>query len=537
MTNDNSRPLYRAFISYSRKDAAFGRWLHRRLEAYRLPRRLVGRDTAQGRVPAQISPVFRDREELPAADDLTVQVRSALDASASLVVVCSPAARASPWVAREIETFRALYPNRPVLAALVAGEPAEAFPEPLLRPGPDGVAREPLAADFRKSGDGRSAGLLKLIAGVAGVRLDELVQRDAQRRMRRVTAVTAVSLTAMLAMAAMTVVALRARAEADRQRNEAEGLVEFMLTDLRGTLNSVGSLKAMTTVNQHAFAYYQRQDLAALPPASLERRARVLHAMGEDEELLGDRDAALKDFEEARRTTAALLAEKPNDPERIFDQAQSEYWVGSVDIQGCDPKRAKGPFNAYAALADRLLAIDPHNGIYLREAGYAQGNLCEDALEAPVEKAEAMRACAASLDYMQRAAKSANAPKDIEADVATHEAWVADAYHAQGDLPHALEHRLKQEAILTELRAADPGNRARERDWIGAERGRAILEREIGQESVAHARLLKARAEIQKLIDFEPKNQFWKLQLALIDNDLEPNSKSMSQMRRVKCGA
>ena len=35
----------------------------------------------------------------------------------------------------------------------------------------------------------------------------------------------------MLTMSAMTVVALRARAEADRQRNEAEGLVEFMLTD------------------------------------------------------------------------------------------------------------------------------------------------------------------------------------------------------------------------------------------------------------------------------------------------------------------
>src|SRR5688572_22011481 len=90
---------YRAFISYSHRDAAFGRRLHRRLEAYRIPRRLVGRTTPLGAVPRRLAPIFRDREELPAADDLTTEVRAALAASGALIVVCSPAAAASPWVA------------------------------------------------------------------------------------------------------------------------------------------------------------------------------------------------------------------------------------------------------------------------------------------------------------------------------------------------------------------------------------------------------------------------------------------------------
>jgi hypothetical protein len=528
-------PRYRAFISYARRDAAFGKRLHRRLEGYRLPGRLVGRAGAHGPIPARLAPIFRDREEFPAADDLSAQVRAALEASDSLIVVCSPAAVASPWVTREIETFRALHPDRPVLAALAGGEPASAFPDALMRRDADGAVHEPLAADFRNVGDGDRLGLLKLIAGVAGVRLDELVQRDAQRRVRRVTAVTAGALTATLAMGLLTLVALNARMEAERQRGEAEGLVEFMLTDLRTKLRGVGRLDVMAAVNRRALAYYSDQDLARLPPDSLGRRARLFHAMGEDEELLGDMPAASQDFKEARRATGALLAAAPDDPQAIFDQAQSEYWVGSVDMLGCDPKRAKVPFREYARLADRLIAIDPKSAINLREGGYAQGNLCENALEQPVEKGEAMRACAASLEFMQRAAHAAQPPKDIDADVANHEGWLADAYHANGDREAAMTHRIAQEAILKSMLEADPNNKARLKDWIGEQRGRALLEREMGRKDLALLRLLKARAQIEQLIAFDPKNQLWKAQLALIDNDLSPKPAAMSQMRRTKC--
>ena len=168
---------YVAFISYSHRDAAIGRWLHRRLETYRMPKRLVGAAGEHGQVPARLTPIFRDRDELPAAGDLSEKVRAALAVSDNLIVVCSPDAAASPWVAKEIETFRELHPDRPIFAAIVEGEPDQCFP-PALRDG--GI--EPLAADLRKEGDGRRLGVLKLVAGLAGVGLDALVQRDAARR-------------------------------------------------------------------------------------------------------------------------------------------------------------------------------------------------------------------------------------------------------------------------------------------------------------------------------------------------------------------
>jgi eukaryotic-like serine/threonine-protein kinase len=55
---------YWAFISYSHRDSRWADWLHKAIESYRPPTKLVGTHTAFGLVPKRLSPVFRDREEL-----------------------------------------------------------------------------------------------------------------------------------------------------------------------------------------------------------------------------------------------------------------------------------------------------------------------------------------------------------------------------------------------------------------------------------------------------------------------------------------
>ena len=112
---------YWAFISYSHKDAAFGRKLHRRLESYRLPERLVGRETARGTVPRRLVPIFRDREEFPAAGDLSAEVRTALQVR-SLIVVCSPAAAVALGLAG-IAPVPSVHPEGPVLTVIIDGQP------------------------------------------------------------------------------------------------------------------------------------------------------------------------------------------------------------------------------------------------------------------------------------------------------------------------------------------------------------------------------------------------------------------------------
>ena len=270
---------YYAFLSYSHVDEKTAGWLHDELEGFRTPAALVGRLTDNGAIPRRLSPIFRDRHELPASDDLAVSIREALDSSQFLIVLCSPAAAASRWVNAEIDMFKRHRPDGCVLAAIVAGEPfasdvpgreAEECLPPALRFKYDRRGRpttrraEPLAADLREDRDGKRLGLLKLIAGMIGVGLDELVQRETLRRQRRLAVVAAASLVGMVFTSTLAFVAIEARDAARDQRREAEGLVGFMLGDLRSKLEPLGRLDVLDSVGARALAYYQSQDKGSL---------------------------------------------------------------------------------------------------------------------------------------------------------------------------------------------------------------------------------------------------------------------------------
>jgi hypothetical protein len=212
---------YAAFISYSHADSEICDRLHRRLESYVVPRSLAGRTGPHGSTGRRLGKFFRDRVELGAHHDLGAEIREALDASAALIVLCSPKSAGSRYVEDEIRYFKSLGRAGQVYAAIISGEPHaagkpglsaadECFPRALIfRVGDGGAltgdpeASEPVAADLRDRKDGLENGSLKLIAGLLDVGLDDLVQRERQAERQR-------RLRANLIAGAMTVLAIGA---------------------------------------------------------------------------------------------------------------------------------------------------------------------------------------------------------------------------------------------------------------------------------------------------------------------------------------
>lgn len=437
--SDDDLPSFRAFVSYSHADKTAAQIFHRKLESYRLPKYLRNTGGIPGR-SGRIGPIFRDRDDLPAAEDLTSSVKQALAASRALIVLCSPAAKASPWVAREISLFRELHPDRPVLAALLSGAPDISFPVNLRQ------GREPLAADLRREGDGPRLGLLKVIAGITDVPLDALVQRDSQRQMRRVMAVTGLVAILAIVMGFMTIIALQARSEARDQRASAEGLIEYMLTDLHEDLSGAAGVAVMTKVNERALAYYGTQtSLDDLPPDSLSRRARVIGRLGDDAMSRRDFALARRNFEERARITNRLLEQDLNNRTRKFEHALSLNGLAILSQAEGENEKAEALLRESWALLFDLEAWTSEIPEWRRATTLVVGNLCAiDVLRSSADH-ETLSRCRLAVDLGRKLAATDDEPSRSNYDLVFNLTWYAVALHQLGASEESL--RVRSEAL------------------------------------------------------------------------------------------
>lgn len=490
---------YAAFISYSHADEAAAKSLHRRLETYRLPPQV-----RSAKNETRVGTIFRDRADLAAASDLTDSIKTALADSAALIVLCSPEARQSKWVDAEIRLFRDLHPAAPILAVILRGDPADAMPDAMVEGG-----REPLAADFRKEGDGTKLGFLKVVAALKALPLDSLIQRDAQRKLRRVIGITVVAVTLALAMLGMTAYAISAQREAERQRAEAEGLIDYMLTDLRTRLRGVGNTEVMSAVNDRAMDYYRDQDLSSLPADSLRRRAIILHAMGEDEVARSNHDAAMERFSEAHRTTAALLDLERDDPDRLFAHAQSAYWLGYVAERRENYQQARLHYSTYRQLAGRLGTVDADQDRADREIGFAEGSLCAVEIVDEGTKRPATRHCSAALVAMQRVADRRPDDPATRLALANRHAWLALALEEDGDVDAGISQLATSNRIVTELLQRDTDNA----DYMDMLAGNLVqlADWQLGrrQFGAATANLDQGKAILAMLLRRDPERTRW----------------------------
>ena len=246
-------------------------------------------------------------------------------------------------------------------------------------------------------------------------------------------------------------VALVEANETKHQRVQAEGLIEFMLGDLRKKLQPAGRLDALDAVGTQALAYYAEQDASRLDADSLGRRARALHLIGEIAERRGSLDEALRVFQRAADSTGELVARYPRDGQRIFDHAQSVYWVGYVARQRGQAADAEASFRKYQELAQQLTRLDPNNLDWRIETAYAGQNLGVVYLETS-RSAQALKAFVDTRDAL---AGIVGARPELNLDLAKTWGWIAKAREALGNFDGAIEAQRTKVDVLAKTPDAD----------------------------------------------------------------------------------
>lgn len=346
---------FSAFISYSHSDNAAAEWLHRALEGFRFPKPLIGSQSQIGPLSKRLPPVFRDRDELSASGDLGASLRAALANSHYQIVLCSPRAAKSKWVNEEILTFKRLHGETRTLALILSGEPysdgdLECFPPALKHKLNDSgelssTPAEPIAADMRPSKDGKRLALLKLVAGISGVRLDALVRRDAARRHARLRWITAVSLSIAIVTIGLAIYAESQRRVAVQQQQLASRTLDFLISTFAianpatEKASTITALSIVNRVNRRAAVEFAQEPAVG---------ARLLRATGDIYLNLGLPN-------EASASLQAALARTPE-----AGRERAEIWLKLASVA-----YKKG------SLADTQKAIDAASRSFPHDASYA----------------------------------------------------------------------------------------------------------------------------------------------------------------------
>ena len=346
-------------------------------------------------MPERIAPVFRDRDELTAATNLGDKLTRALEQSAFLIVICSPAAARSRWVNEEVLAYKRMGREHRVFCLIVDGEPGasarpetadrECFPRALIyKLGPDGALStelsEPIAADGRPGKDSRLDVKLKLVAGMLGVGLDELKQREANRRHRRMALLSAASVTGMAITSVLATTAWLARNEAERQRVRAEAEAETarqttgFMVDLFKVSDPSEALGNSITAREILDKGAKRIDTELKDQPGIQ--ATLMDTMGTVYTSLGLYDSALPLVRNAVQKRVTLLGPKSTEVAESLNSLgqllmlKSDYAEAERRLRGALEIRRERLGNKHPDVADTLSALAD---VKLQTGKYAEG--------------------------------------------------------------------------------------------------------------------------------------------------------------------
>ncbi len=191
-----------------------------------------------------------------------------------------------------------------------------------------------------------------------GVRLDELVKRDRQRKRQQITA----AITAVIAVLAISLYAYSTAIQRQYQQQQAEQLAGFVL-DLGARLENRIDVNSQIAINTEGLNYLQQmdqQDLSIEAQARIAEAHRQLGVVRQAQQL-----SAIEDFKYSLQVYSELTA---TDPESfLFEKGQAAFYVGADYFYRGELEQAAQYFSTYVDISQQLMHGAPANSLYQAE--------------------------------------------------------------------------------------------------------------------------------------------------------------------------
>jgi len=247
-------------------------------------------------------------------------------------------------------------------------------------------------------------------------------------------------------------------------RREADGLIDFMLGDLRQRLEPIGQVKVLRAVAERARDYLDaRQGGRTDNAEDAARRAEVLRSLAAVFSEEGDTTAAEKALRDALAISDHLAAVSPDD-----DNLQRNYAVSLTDIGNVlnargDPAGALESYKSAFLIYDKLGQKNPNGVTSQRDLEVINDRLGDIFFSlGKIDAAISVQRTAAAI--AERIAEALPDDATSQRDLAVTQNKIGSSLLAKGDLVGARTSREKLLAIVTRLAAADPKSAKAQRD-------------------------------------------------------------------------
>ena len=513
---------YRAFVSYGHADTAWAKWLHKALEGFSIDKDIAGRETPIGPVPRTLRPIFRDREDFSGGHTLTDATIAALDASAALIVLCSPVAAARPAVNEEVRLFRSRHPGRPVIPVIIAGTWPDNFP-PALRYelAADGAVTDRpltiLGPDLRESADGKNLGLAKAVAGLTGIGVDDIFRRAERARRKQARVRNGI----IAVLIALTVAAIGSAGYAWHQLTTNEAFLNATLKRATEIVDeavaqaekyNVPRAATLTLLGKAEGLFDDMAQYGRATPELRYRKSWMLIQFARNYAILGDTNKQREHAVEAHRLLAGLAAEKPDDLtyQRNLSVALNE--VGNVLVVRGNLPQALASFRDGLAIAERLTKAAPTNDRWQHDLSVSYSKIGE-VLVSEGNLPAALTSFRENFAIVERLAKTDPNSAGWQRALSVAYNKIGDVLIIQGNLPAALMSFRDGLVIAERLATADPQNADGQRDLsVSYERTGDVLMAQ-GNLPAALTSFRDSLAVAERLAKADPNNAGWQRDL------------------------